>query len=144
MNLSKLTDDMWKQHANPWSVWTRLLSTPLAYVPFWNRSWKQGLAVAAWFSANPFLFPEPKDEDAWATKAIRGERQWAKERPRDASLAIQVVGSIAFGGGFYSAYKNKLGPTVLSGAVVIACNAWFLDRMTAYAEDTSKEGQEEV
>lgn len=138
MNLSKLTDAMWRQHANPWSVWTRLLSTPLTYVPFWNRSWKQGLAVAAWFAVNPFLFPEPNDDDTWATRAIQGERQWAKDRPRDTSLAIQAAGSAAFVGGFYSAYKNKLWPTVGSAVVVIACNAWFLDRMTNYEESSAE------
>jgi hypothetical protein len=36
-----------KRHSNPLSVWTRILSHPLVYVPFWNRSWKQGAAVAA-------------------------------------------------------------------------------------------------
>ncbi len=73
MQLSKLTDAMWRRHANPWSIWTRLLSTPLTYVPFWNRSWRQGLGVAVWFAINPFLFPEPKDKDGWGARAIRGE-----------------------------------------------------------------------
>ncbi len=134
MKLSKLTDALWRRHSSPWSVWTRLLSTPLTYIPFWNRSWKQGLAVAGWFAANPFLFPEPTDEESWASKAIQGERRWAKERPPDTSFAIQALGSAAFLGGFYAAYKHKLGPTAMSAVVVIACNAWFLDRMTEYEE----------
>jgi hypothetical protein len=143
MKLSKITDALWRKHSNPWSVWTRLLSTPLTYIPFWNHSRKQGLAVAAWFAANPFLFPEPKNEDTWAARAIRGERQWAKERPRDTSLAIQALGSAAFLAGFYAAYKHKFGSTAISAVVVIACNAWFLNRMTDYDEAAVDKGYRE-
>jgi hypothetical protein len=61
------TEQSWKRHSNPWSVWTRILSYPLAYVPVWNRSWKQGAAVGAWFTANPVIFPHP-------TTTSRGRR----------------------------------------------------------------------
>ena len=55
-----LTEKSWKRHSNPWSVWTRILSYPLAYVPVWNRSWKQGAIVGAWFTANPVIYPHPR------------------------------------------------------------------------------------
>jgi hypothetical protein len=61
------TQQSWKRHSNPWSVWTRILSYPLAFVPVWNRSWKQGAAVGAWFTANPLIFPAPEDNSSWAT-----------------------------------------------------------------------------
>ena len=129
IDISKLSDTMWRRHAHPMSIWTRLLSTPLAFLPFWNRSVKQGLGVAAWFAINPWIFPGPKDKDAWGARAIRGERRWTKERPRDASMVVQSVGAAAFLGGFYFAYKRRLVPTLLSTVVVMASNAWFLDRM---------------
>lgn len=132
MNLQSIKAYLWKRHANPWSVWTRLLSAPLSYAPFWNRSWKQGIAVAGWFAVNPFLFPEPKNKKNWSAQAIRGEQQWARERPLDISFAIQTTGAAAFLGGFYFAYQRKLWPTVASAVAVIASNAWFLDRMTKY------------
>jgi hypothetical protein len=140
MNRAKISEAIWRRHANPWSVWTRLLSTPLVYVPFWNHSWSQGLAVATWLAANPFLFPEPKDKQSWSARAIRGEGRWMKERPRDASFVIQALGSAAAIGGLYSAYKRKLWPTVASAVVVMGCNAWFLNRMTEYA-DASEDGK---
>ncbi len=65
-----LTKRAWKRHSNPWSAWTRILSYPLVYLPFWNRSWKQGAAEAAWFSLNPLLFPEPKEQQSWATPLV--------------------------------------------------------------------------
>lgn len=128
MPLSRLADTVWRRHANPLSIWTRLLSTPLLYLPFWNRCWKQGLGVAAWFAVNPVLFPEPEDPDAWGPRAIRGERQWARERPHDASFAVQSAGAVAASAGLYSAYKRRLAPTAGSAVVVMAGNAWFLDR----------------
>lgn len=124
-----LLDAMWRRHANSWSVWTRLLSTPLAFVPFWNRSWKQGAAVAAWFAVNPFFFPEPEDTEAWGPRAIRGERRWANERPLDAALAVQSAGAAAFVGGFMAAYRRRPWLTAACVAGVIATNAWFLDQM---------------
>ncbi|MCB0168470.1 MAG: hypothetical protein KDI79_29850 [Anaerolineae bacterium] len=45
MDFAKFSDAMWQRHAHPLSVWSRLLSTPLAFVPLWNRSWKQRLVV---------------------------------------------------------------------------------------------------
>jgi hypothetical protein len=139
MAFSRISAAMWRRHANPWSGWTRLLTTPLIYVPFWNRSWRQGLAVGAWFAVNPFLFPEPEDQQSWTARAIRGEAQWVKERPLDASLLIQAVGSAAAVGGLFAGYRRKLWPTVASAAAVMACNAWFLNRMAARARSPGKE-----
>lgn len=127
--LSKMSDVMWRRHANPWSVWTRLLSTPLIYLPFWNHSWKQGLVVAIWFVINPFLFPEPKNKESWGARAIRGEARWAKQHPQDTALAVQSVGTIAALGGLYAASRHRLALTVTSAVTVMLCNAWFLDHM---------------
>ena len=72
---------IWKRHSNPLSVWTRILSHPLVYVPFWNRRWKQGAGVAAWFAFDPVLFPEPEDDESWATRGVLGEELWTAKRP---------------------------------------------------------------
>lgn len=139
----KLLDTMWRRHSNSWSVWTRLISTPVAFVPFWNRSWKQGAAVAAWFAVNPFLFPEPEDTEAWGPRAIRGERRWAKKRPRDVALVVQSAGTVAFIGGFVAAYRRRPVLVAVCSAGVVATNAWFLDHMAktygAEPDETSTE-----
>lgn len=140
MKRSKLIDTMWRRHANPWSVWTRLLSTPLIYLPLWNRSWKQGLAVATWFATNPFLFPEPCNSRTWAARAIRGDRRWTKELPLDAALAIQVAAASTALGGLYAAYKHRLWLTAASAITVFICNVWFLNRMTTFGEEKQQNG----
>jgi hypothetical protein len=90
---------IWKRHSNPWSVWTRILSYPLVYVPIWNRSWKQGAAVAAWFAANPLIFPAPEGDESWATRGVLGEELWTAERPRDLSMLINTASAAFFAGG---------------------------------------------
>ena len=54
-----MKEQTWKRHSNPWSVWTRVLTNPLVYVPVWNRSWRQVVSVGTWFLLNPRLFPPP-------------------------------------------------------------------------------------
>jgi hypothetical protein len=127
--LAELSDLVWRRHANPWSVWTRLLSVPLVFVPFWTRSRSQGAAVAAWMAINPVAFPEPRDRNEWAARAIRGERLWVAARRRDASFAIQAVGSAALLVGCYTAYRRRPAPTAACALAVMVCNGWFLDRM---------------
>ncbi len=34
-----MTDDAWKRHANPWSVWTRFAAIPLMILAIWSRVW---------------------------------------------------------------------------------------------------------
>src|SRR3712207_7735452 len=68
VDVATFLERVWRRHSNPWSVWTRILSYPLVYIPVWNRSWRQGAAAAAWFAANPVLFPEPKGDEPWADR----------------------------------------------------------------------------
>jgi len=128
-HLSSIVEMASRRHSSPWSIWTRLLSTPLLFVPVWNRSWIQGLGVGAWFAVNPVLFREPRDPNGWHARAIRGELRWMRERPLDRALAVQTFGSVAGFGGMYAAQRRKLAPVVASAVVVMACNAWFLSRM---------------
>jgi hypothetical protein len=34
-----MTEDAWKRHANPWSVWTRFAAIPLMILAIWSRVW---------------------------------------------------------------------------------------------------------
>jgi hypothetical protein len=57
--MSIMKEQTWERHSNPLSVWTRVFTNPLVYVPVWNRSWRQAIPVAAWFFKPP-LVPAPK------------------------------------------------------------------------------------
>jgi hypothetical protein len=91
--LKRLTRKVFERHSNPWSAWTRLLSTPLVFVPFWTRSWKHAYLVGGWMLLNPIVFPKPEDDSAWATKAMLGEEMWIAERPLDKAMAVNAAGS---------------------------------------------------
>lgn len=98
-HLKRLTRILFERHSNPWSAWTRLLSTPLVLVPFWTRTPKHASFVGAWMLLNPVIFPEPEDDSAWATKAMLGEEMWIAERPLDGAMAVNAAAAFGIGGG---------------------------------------------
>jgi hypothetical protein len=112
--LKRLTRKVFERHSNPWSAWTRLLSVPLVFVPFWIRSPKYALLVGGWMLLNPVVFPRPEVDSAWATKAMLGEELWIAERPLDGAMAINVVAATFGIGGVVASLKRKLAPTALS------------------------------
>jgi Family of unknown function (DUF6653) len=135
---------IWKRHSNPLSVWTRILSYPLVYVPFWDRSWKQGAAVAAWFAVNPMLFPEPESDESWATRVVLGEELWMAKRLRDLSTALTGASAAFFAGGLWSSYKRRFWPTMFFGGTAFLLKLWYIDRMTFYYERHRDEAQDEA
>ncbi len=126
------TENTWKRHSNPWSGWTRILTYPLVYVPFWNRSWKQGAAVAAWFAANPFVFPAPKDDSSGATRSVLGEQLWTAERRRDLPMALNDASAAFFAGALLAAHRRRCWPMMFCGGSSYLLKMWFLDRMALY------------
>jgi hypothetical protein len=140
----KLTKKAWKRHSNPLSGWTRILSYPVVYVPFWNRSWKQGAAVAAWFAVNPFLFPEPKSDKSWATRGVLGEELWTAERPRDLSTLLSAVSATSFVVGLVCAYSRRFWPMTLCAIVAYLLKLWYIDRMTFYYEQHRKQQEPDI
>jgi len=116
----RLIRKLFERHSTPWSAWTRLLSTPLVLVPFWTRSPKHAALVGAWMILNPIVFPKPKDDSAWATKAMLGEEMWIARHPRDRAMAVNAAAS-AFGiGGVVSALKRRPLATALCTVSEIA------------------------
>ncbi|MDF5751760.1 DUF6653 family protein [Spongiactinospora sp. TRM90649] len=35
----RMTDEAWRRHANPWSVWTRFAAIPAMILAVWSRDW---------------------------------------------------------------------------------------------------------
>jgi hypothetical protein len=135
------TEQSWKRHSNPWSVWTRILSYPLAYVPVWNRCWKQGALVGAWLTANPVIFPAPEDDSSWATRCVLGEQLWTAKR-RDFPMALNSASAVFYAGALLVAYKRRFWPLMFFGGTSYLLKLWFLDRMTYYYEE--HRGREEL
>jgi hypothetical protein len=94
--IKPLLRKVFRHHSNPWSAWTRLLSVPLVFVPIWNRSWREGAIVVVWLIVNPIMFRKPRNDNAWATRAMLGEEMWITKRPLDRAMALNI-GATAFG-----------------------------------------------
>jgi hypothetical protein len=107
---------------------------PLVFVPIWTRSWRQGAILGAWLIANAIAFPEPKDDQAWATRAMLGEEMWIAKRPLDRAMALSV-GATAFGlGGLWGAYKRRLLPTAVCTVGQVALLLAYWHEMVVYHE----------
>ena len=132
--IKRLTREVFRHHSNPWSAWTRLLSVPLVFVPIWTRSWKHAILIHGWLIANAIAFPEPKNDRAWATRAMLGEEMWIAKRPLDRAMALSV-GATAFGlGGVWGAYKRRLLPTAACTVGQVALSLVYWREMVLYYE----------
>ena len=135
--LKYLSRKVFERHSNPWSAWNRLLSAPLVFVPFWTRNWKHAAIIGTWMLANPVAFPKPKDDRAWATRAMLGEEMWVSERPKDAAMAANVFASVFGLGGVISAHKRSLLPTSAFAVAQIATLLIYWQMMSDYYEEHS-------
>jgi hypothetical protein len=132
--IKRLLREIFRYHSNPWSAWTRLLSVPLVFVPIWTRSWRQGAILGVWLIANPLVFPEPKDDRAWATRAMLGEEMWISKHPLDWAMALSL-GAAAFNlGGVWGAYKRRLLPTAVCTVGQVALLLAYWRQLVVYYE----------
>ena len=107
---TELKHMVFARHSNPWSAWTRWLSTPLVLVPAWTRRWSHAAIIGAWMAANPVIFPRPADERAWSTRAVLGEELWITERPRDTALAVDAAATLAGIAALIAAGRHRAAP----------------------------------
>ena len=136
--LKRLTRKVFERHSNPWSAWTRLLSTPLVLVPFWTRSRKHAALVGTWMLLNPIVFPKPNNDSAWATRAMLGEEMWVAERPIGVAMAVNVAAS-AFGiGGVVGALKRRPSAAALCTVAEVALLLVYWQLMSEYYEEHRK------
>jgi hypothetical protein len=127
------------RHSNPWSAWTRWASTPLVFVPVWNRRWSQAAPVAAWMAVNPIIFPVPRHNRAWSTRAVLGEELWISERPRDTAMAVDAAASVAGVIALAAARKRRPALTVGAVAAQMALILGYWRLMAEYYERSQRD-----
>ena len=130
-----MKEQTWERHSNPWSVWTRVLTNPLVYVPVWNRSWRQAVLVGAWFLLNPRLFPPPQNNSSWATRSVLGEQIWTSKPRADLPMALNMFSALLFLVALYSAYARQLRRLLSFGGLALVFKLWFLERMVTYYDE---------
>jgi len=137
----------WEKHANPLSGWTRMITYPLLYLPFWflndflnepSENWLMPiglLIVIIWFIINPRIFPKPKNYDNWMSKGVFGEKIWtANKRYKDINIIFTIIPAPFFLIALYTTYMNLFWETMFFASVPFLFKLWFLDRMVFYYE----------
>ena len=127
-----LNHEVFARHSNPWSAWTRWLSTPLVLVPVWTRRWSHAAIIGAWMAANPVIFPRPADEHAWSTRAVLGEELWITERPRDTAMAVNAAATLAGITALIAARRHRAVSAVGATAVMMVLILVYWRLMARY------------
>lgn len=138
----QMDEETWQRHANPLSVFSRMLVLPLILFAIWSRKWigwkaifPFGLAML-WNWYNPRLFDKPKSTDNWASKAVFGERVWLKkdeeaipDRHRGLPEFLNAVNAAGFFISIVGAFQRKIWVSSTGAAMNYLAKFWFLDRM---------------
>lgn len=130
--MSRLRRALFARHSNPWSAWTRWASIPLVLVPVWTRRWSHAAIVGAWLTVNPVIFPEPKSQGRWATRAMLGEELWTIHRPKDAALVVSVVTSVIAIYAIVAARRRRFRDAVIATALQTTLTLVYWHMMARY------------
>lgn len=143
-----MDDAVWRRHANPWSVWTRMATLPVLLLAIWSRAWLGPWAwvgvvlVFLWIALNPRLFPPPRHTDNWASKATFGERLWLRRREltlparhRMLPHALTAAAGLGMAVALIGALMQWLWPTLLGALAAYIGKVWFCDRMARLFDD---------
>ena len=144
-----LDDAGWARHANPWSGWSRVITTlPLLVAAIWSRAWLGywSLALIAlaiwWIWFNPRAFGPAKDDHAWISRCVLGERFWTNrkqvpvpERHRTLPNILNVVSLTGFPFLAWGLLKFEIWPTLLGMVLITGAKLWYVDRMAILYDD---------
>ena len=123
------TGTIWKRHSNPISAWSRILTFPLLFAPFWFESGILAIIAAVWFALNPIIFPAPKNNKAWSTRGVLGERIWSQNIKMNADTLILALSLISTVIGIVFALQQDFWPMFAFGAIGVLAQLWYFDRM---------------
>lgn len=143
-------DDMgWARHANPWSGWTRFVTClPLFALAVWSRvwlGWWSLIPIAGallWIWLNPRAFDPVRDDRAWITRGVFGERFWSNRQRTAVPVRHATVPNVLNAASLtglpfllWGLVTLDLWPTVFGIAVIIGAKLWYIDRMAILYED---------
>jgi Family of unknown function (DUF6653) len=143
-----MSDEAWKRHANPWSVWTRFAAIPLAILSIWSRVWLGWWclvpidAVIVWLWLNPHVFAPVETPTSWAAKGIYGEKLWLRQRsriPADDRAVLRLLIGVG-GAGFallaLGLVRLEVWPTVFGATLLVLAQLWRIDKFVVLYEQS--------
>lgn len=151
--LMGMDDRSWRRHANPLSVWTRILTPlPLLILAVWSRvwighgAWAAVALVALWVWVNPRFFPPPTHFDSWAARGVLGERLFLRQRstlPAHHLRAARILTALSAIGVLplvWGLWQLDLGWSVAGAVLISGAKTWFVDRMVWIWDDHLRAG----
>ncbi|UNB55013.1 DUF6653 family protein [Mycolicibacterium sp. YH-1] len=139
--MAGMSEQAWKRHANPWSVWTRFAAIPLLILSIWSRVWIGWWALAplalviAWLWWNPHAFSPIDKPTAWSSKGIYGERLWLQRKsgmPVGFSVVQRFWSVGAVAGAtllIWGLVALEVWPTVFGATLIVYGQLWRIDRL---------------
>lgn len=137
-----MDERIWRRHANPLSVWTRIPIAPLLVLSIYARIWigwqcliPIGILIL-WTWLNPRAFPEPKRFTSWSSRGVFGERLFLNRRnvpipnhQRAAALRLAVVSALGVPPTIYGLIVLDPWATAFGTSLIMLGKLWFVDRM---------------
>lgn len=144
-----MSEKVWRRHANPWSVYTRIPALIPLTLAIWSRTWIGAwaiplcLAVIAWLWWNPRMFPPPSSHENWASQAVFGERIWLNRGEVPVAKSheglirlLTVISSLGLPFLVWGLWALAIWPTLLGLTIIFLGKLWFCDRMVWLLQDT--------
>lgn len=133
-----MTDQTWKRHANPWSVWTRFAAIPACELAVWSRVWigwwcLAGVAVVLvwlfWFNVRLF---RPVAPTSWAARGIYGEHLHVQGRApashRTVLRLLIAAGLVGFASIAWGLTTLDIWPLIHGTTLLVLAQLWRIDR----------------
>jgi hypothetical protein len=152
--MQRMNDEMWKRHANPWSVWTRFAAIPAFILAVWSRIWLGWWSlipisvVIGWLYLNVFIFSPIAIPRSWASKGIYGEKLWLSKRTKipkhyaDVQRWLIILGIVGMLMVVWGLFQLHAWISLLGAVVLIFAQLWRIDRFsTLYELYEGKEDQ---
>ena len=130
-----LSEKTWQRHSNPLSAWSRALSFVLLPIIIWYLL----IAFIIWLIINPLLFPNPKSQSGWMSRAVIGEKIYTASGKvkADLSTALNFTNLVTVLILIYTSYNQMLVATILLTIISYLLKFWYLDKMV-YLADSNK------
>lgn len=139
----RMSDEIWKRHANPWSGWTRAATAPFWFLALWSWTWIGRLALlpvlllCIWTWLNPRVFKPFQNDRAWITRGVLGERIFVNRRqiaiPGDHVKVAHLLSACAFIALTFAIFgfvTQEFWLALGGWALSVTFKMWFVDRMT--------------
>lgn len=152
--MMRMDAESWARHANPWSVWTRVLTPlPLLSLAIASRVWIGWSALAAlalvclWIWWNPRAFAAPKSLESWASRGVLGERVYLHHRdqvaahhlaPARALMALSGLGMLPW---IWGLWALDFWAICAGIAIIVLGKMWFVDRCAWIWQDWLEAGR---